>query len=80
MSEPKIIVEPPFELTTGEKQSALWGRLLDHLKKRETNLLRQNAGDLSSEMTWKARGAITELAALVALDADKPKIEESSWK
>lgn len=67
-----------IELTTFEKQSATWLKLLVHLQERIGVLQAQISGDMSEEQTWKYRGRIAELKALTLLDEDYPEIEKNT--
>ncbi|MDP3939211.1 MAG: hypothetical protein Q8R92_13895 [Deltaproteobacteria bacterium] len=67
MNEPEI-----FSLSRGERQSALWLKLLDHFKNKLEIARAKNDGPRDVTETATLRGQIGTLKALIALDTDVP--------
>ena len=57
-----------FRLTASERQSALWLKLLAHLQDKLAAARKQNDGDHPETKTYKLRGQISTLQALIDLD------------
>jgi hypothetical protein len=65
----------PFVLTSMERQSALWKRLLEHMKAQRDVLREKNDNDLNEAATARVRGRIAQLTELVALDTPAPGVD-----
>lgn len=65
----------PFALTSMERQSALWKRLLEHLKAQRDVLREKNDGALDPIATASVRGRIAALKDIVALDTPAPGVD-----
>ena len=72
---PKIEFEEVFALSIGDRQSAVWRKILAHLNEKLANARAKNDGDLDEVTTAKVRGQIGILKALIALDKDIAVIE-----
>ena len=59
-------------LTTGEKQSPTWRRLLKHLQGRLVALRSQNDGPHDVAKTADLRGCIAEVKAMIDFENDEP--------
>jgi hypothetical protein len=70
MTEPQMLV-----LSTEDKRSPLWGRLMARCERRLADLRIQNEGDKSEVETATLRGRIAEVKALLALDKELPEME-----
>lgn len=60
-----------LELTTGDRTSALWGKLLDYHKKKLEMLRVRNDKAMPEDQRNKLLGQIAETKAFLALD-EKP--------
>jgi len=63
-------------LTTSERNSAVWLKLLKHFHTRRDELRAKNDAPLDSTATAEMRGRIAEVKALILLDQDIPIIEQ----
>ena len=69
--------DPPFELTEGERASALWLRLSAHMEKRRAQLRAKNDDiELSDARTAALRGQIKCLSGLIALGDSRRETAE----
>jgi hypothetical protein len=66
----------PFALSTEDKYSSLWRRLMAHWEDKINTLHTLNEGDRSEIETAKLRGRIMELRSALALNRD-PILDES---
>lgn len=64
-----------YDLTPGEKNSALWKKLHEHLEERLEKARLQLESSLSIDETNRVRGKILELKAFLQLGDDKPTVE-----
>lgn len=64
-----------FYLTPGDRQSALWRKLLPHLKEKLETARGKNDGPRDATETAGLRGQISTLKALIALDTDTPEVK-----
>lgn len=71
MNEPEI-----FFLTPGERQSALWRKLLPYLKEKLDIARGKNDGPHDATATATLRGQISTLKALIALDTDTTEVSQ----
>ena len=60
-------------ITKGEKQAAVWFKVMERCAGRVELLRSQLEGDQSEESTAVLRGRIRELRGLMALDKDAPQ-------
>jgi len=72
----KVVAKPPETvepvLSTSDRQSGLWLKLVKHMEARMTVLRAQNDGDHDERKTALLRGRIAELKGLIALAEDLP--------
>lgn len=66
-------------LTEGDKAHVTWVKIKRHLDARKQELLAKLAGDMPEEQTWKMRGRIAEINAMLEADKTAP-IVESDFK
>lgn len=66
MNEPK----PRFTLTTEEKLSPLWKKLMAHWEDRLSHIHVQLEGDGPDSTTYKLRGKAAEIRTNLALNKD----------
>lgn len=64
-----------FELSVGEKQSAVWRKLLVQFNEKLAALRARNDAPQDEFATATIRGQIAAYKALIALDEDTPVIE-----
>lgn len=57
-----------------DRISPCWQKIKQHAEDRIAELQGKLAGDMSEEETWKYRGRIAELRAILAADKDAPVI------
>lgn len=62
-------------LTEGDKAHVTWVKIKRHLDERKQELLAKLAGDMPEEQTWKMRGRIAEINAMLAADGTVPVVE-----
>lgn len=62
--------EPAFFLSAGERNSAVWLKLLEHMKEKLAIARSKNDGPLDEVATATLRGQIATLKALI--DLNKP--------
>ena len=62
-------------LTTWDKQSVVWTKIYTHCQERLVVLQKRLEGPLDLESTNRARGAISEIRAIIALNEDSARIE-----
>ncbi len=62
-------------LTEGDKAHVTWVKIKRHLDERKLELLAKLAGDMPEEQTWKMRGRIAEINAMLAADGTAPVVE-----
>lgn len=65
-----------FALSSGDKLSPTWLRLVEHLEQRLDVLRKQNDGRLDEVQTARMRGRIAQLKELISLGADQPVVED----
>lgn len=61
--------EPPFKLTTQERDSALWQRIREEVEHEIDIMRKQNDGDKSAEETAKLRGRIAQAKKFLAYES-----------
>lgn len=66
-------LEPPFQLTEGERTHPLWTRLKSHLEDRLRDARNMLERDKSENETAILRGQIKCLKSLIGLGDDPPK-------
>jgi hypothetical protein len=65
-----------FALSSGEKQSVAWRRLLEHMKRERDELREKNdSPKLDPVQTADVRGRIAQLTELIGLDAPTPGVD-----
>lgn len=64
----KPLQNPPFELTTEEKNSSVWQKMSDHIEERLALMRRQNDNSMTLEQTERLRGRISFAKELIGLD------------
>lgn len=64
-----------FTLSPGDRANPLWPKLRGFLEKRLASARLRNDGPLPEEETWRIRGQIIELKALLRLDEDLPPMD-----
>lgn len=70
---PQHLIAPEvFTLTSSDRHSATWARILQHLKDKLERARALNDGDNDAATTAKLRGQIGTLKALIALDREPP--------
>ena len=62
-----------IQLTQAERDSALWGKIADHLEARIDSHRRQNDNDKTDIETATLRGKIQEAKSLLSLGKEKPE-------
>lgn len=62
-------------LTEGDKAHVTWVKIKRHLDARKLELLAKLAGDMPEEQTWKMRGRIAEINAMLEADKTAPVVE-----
>jgi hypothetical protein len=62
--------EPPFKLTTMERDSALWKRIQAEVDRELDVLRKQNDGDKNAEETAKLRGRIAQAKKFLGYGLD----------
>ena len=67
--------DTPFVLTQGERQSALWLRLIEHFEAKLAIARGKLEGDIPETQTAQWRGQIQILRALLALSNVEPPID-----
>ena len=60
-----------FELTDGDKHSALWAKLFDHFITKREGLRVQNDGPHDATKTAEIRGQIKTYTTLIGLNKDR---------
>lgn len=70
MTDPK----PPLVLTSEDKHTALWQKLMAHWEDRLASLRMQNDGDKPETETARLRGQIVAVKACLALNSAPPDL------
>jgi hypothetical protein len=63
-----------LQLKPVDRISPCWQKIVLHCEERIVELQGKIAGDMAEEETWKYRGRIAELRAIIAADKDAPEI------
>jgi len=59
-------------ITEADRQSPAYMKMMAHLDDRMAELTQKLTGDMSEEDTWKFRGRIAEIRALISIDEVPP--------
>ena len=65
-------------LTDSDRHNPLWKRMVDHCEARITELQNKLSGDMPEEESWKYRGRIAELRAILERNNQPVEIEMNS--
>jgi hypothetical protein len=68
------VTDEVFTLSPGERNSALWQKLLEHFRKKLEIARGKNDGPRDDTETATLRGQISTLKELIALDEDTPVV------
>ena len=69
------MTEEAFLLTPGERNSPVWQKILEHLRRRLEALRIENDRAASEVQTAALRGRIAAYKALIGLDAEPPNLD-----
>lgn len=69
------MIPKPFALTSMERQSAQWKRLLEHMRAELDALRKKNDNPLDPIVTADVRGQIRQLKQLIGLDTPAPGVD-----
>lgn len=64
-----------LQLSNTDRGHPLWQRVVAHCEERIAELQNKLSGDCNQEETWKYRGRIAELKAIIEKGIDPPKID-----
>ena len=66
-------------ITEADRLSSTWIKIMRHFEERKKELQGKICGDLDTEQTWKMRGRVAEVQALLDANVQAP-IVESEFK